>query len=66
MLATRASAPRVTAILVGGESGYDGEFNRVSNALVSIPGVTVSNHHLAGADRDVKTELLQRDVSIHP
>jgi hypothetical protein len=35
------------------ESGYYGDFNRVSNALVSIPGVVVTNFWM---NRDITLE----------
>jgi hypothetical protein len=37
----------------GRESGYYGDFNRVSNALVSIPGVVVTNFWM---NRDITLE----------
>jgi hypothetical protein len=37
----------------GRESGYYGDFNRFSNALVSIPGVTVTNFWM---NRDITLE----------
>jgi hypothetical protein len=37
----------------GRESGYYGDFNRISNALVSIPGVTVTT---AWMNRDITLE----------
>lgn len=37
----------------GRESGYYGDFNRISNALVSIPGVVVTNFWM---NRDITLE----------
>ena len=37
----------------GREAGYYGDFNRVSNALVSIPGVVVTNFFV---NRDITLE----------
>ncbi len=37
----------------GRESGYYGDFNRVSNALVSLPGVVVTNFWM---NRDITLE----------
>ena len=44
----------------GRESGYYGDFNRVSNALVSIPGVTVTNFWM---NRDITLEEFGFDIT---
>ena len=44
----------------GRESGYYGDFNRVSNALVSIPGVVVTNFWM---NRDITLEEFGFDVT---
>jgi hypothetical protein len=44
----------------GRESGYYGDFNRVSNALVSIPGVTVTNFWI---NRDITLEEFAFDIT---
>ena len=44
----------------GRESGYYGDFNRVSNALVSIPGVTVTNFWM---NRDITLEEFAFDIT---
>jgi len=44
----------------GRESGYYGDFNRVSNALVSIPGVTVTNSWM---NRDITLEEFGFDIT---
>jgi hypothetical protein len=44
----------------GRESGYYGDFNRVSNALVSIPGVTVTNFWI---NRDITLEEFAFDIA---
>jgi len=44
----------------GRESGYYGDFNRVSNALVSIPGVVVTNFWI---NRDITLEEFGFDVT---
>ena len=44
----------------GRESGYFGDFNRVSNALVSIPGVTVTSFWM---NRDITLEEFGFDVT---
>jgi hypothetical protein len=44
----------------GRESAYYGDFNRVSNALVSIPGVTVTNFWI---NRDITLEEFAFDIT---
>ena len=44
----------------GRESGYYGEFNRVSNALVSIQGVVITNFWM---NRDITLEEFGFDVT---
>jgi len=44
----------------GSESGYYGDFNRVSNALVSIPGVAVTNFWM---NRDITLEEFAFDIT---
>jgi hypothetical protein len=44
----------------GRESGYYGDFNRVSNALVSIPGVVVTNFWM---NQDITLEEFGFDVT---
>lgn len=44
----------------GRESGYYGDFNRISNALVSIPGVTITN---AWMNRDITLEEFGFDIT---
>jgi hypothetical protein len=45
----------------GSEFGYYGEFNRVSNALASIPGVTITR---AWQNRDVSLEEFGFSMSV--
>ena len=44
----------------GRESGYYGDFNRFSNALVSIPGVKVTNFWM---NRDITLEEFGFDIT---
>jgi hypothetical protein len=48
------------ALKDGREFGYYGDFNRVSNALVSIPGVVVTNFWM---NRDITLEEFGFDVT---
>src|SRR4051794_13844088 len=43
----------------GREYGYYGDFNRISNALVSIPGVVVTNYWM---NRDITLEEFGFDI----
>ena len=45
----------------GSKFGYYGEYNRVSNALASLPGVTITN---AWYNRDVSLEEFGFDVLV--
>src|SRR5258708_28554320 len=44
----------------GREYGYYGDFNRISNALVSIPGVVVTNYWM---NRDITLEEFGFDIT---
>jgi len=44
----------------GRESGYYADFNRVSNALVSIPGVTITNVFI---NRDITLEEFSFEIT---